>query len=135
MTLSSVDYLRNLAAAFLLGPWTAAGLLAQGRRASSGPRRWLPGLVRRILKAFGTAPPSEQGLYAFLAADHKLTHARANFRLHITQFFWLETRMRPRGPAVSWQVPPLTTGGQLADWLGIPANLLDWLADRRGFND
>jgi hypothetical protein len=42
--------------------------------------------------------------------------------------------MAPCGTAAqSWQVPALTTSGQLADWLGLSHSALDWLADLRGF--
>jgi hypothetical protein len=36
------------------------------------------------------------------------------------------------GPAVLWQVPPLVTTAQLAEWLGVEAGELAWFADCQG---
>jgi RNA-directed DNA polymerase len=54
--------------------------------------------------------------------------------LQVGQLYWLPQTMMPRGAAAaSWNVPPLTSPRQLADWLGVPLPQLDWLADVRGW--
>ena len=42
-------------------------------------------------------------------------------------------QMQPAlGAPAGWQVPPLTTAAELAQWLQLPIGQLEWLADCRG---
>jgi RNA-directed DNA polymerase len=133
-SLPLTDFLRNLAAAFLDGPWEAKALRQRGRLAFRGNGRWLPGLVRRMLKQLGdAATPGPEAVYLFLRADARL--ARWRYQLRIGRFFWVPNRMTPQGTAAqTWAVPCLTTAGELAAWLGITVARLDWFADVKGLN-
>jgi hypothetical protein len=125
----------NLAAALLAGPWsveemTRRAALAWGRR-----KRWLHPFVRRVLRAFLPVPPlpSATTLTAFLLGDTGFRRAwdasRRGARLPLGQFFWVESTMDPApGVPGSWDLPHLTSAGQLAEWLGVTPPELDWFA-------
>ena len=117
-------FIRNLAAALLAGPWTSAARSARARRACGQGNRWLAGLSKRIGVVF-SAPPSSEVLEGFLHSDK----AVARVALEVREWFWLPAAMTPRGAAAVWDVPPLCTVGQLADWLEVSPPRLQWLAD------
>jgi hypothetical protein len=117
-------FIRNLAAALLAGPWTPAERSARARRACGPRNRWLAGLSKRIGAAF-SAPPSSEVLEGFLQSDKGVARALPEVR----EWFWLMAEMSPRGPAAEWNVPPLCTVRQLADWLEVSLPRLQWLAD------
>jgi hypothetical protein len=123
--------LANLVHAFLAGPWTVAALLERGKRACPRTGAWMRKTVRRLLQVF-TAPPSFETLLWFLKRDARVRLSRV--ALPAGEYFWVPATMRPRSSAArSWEVPALTTAGQLADWLGLFPAQLDWLADVGGW--
>jgi RNA-directed DNA polymerase len=124
--------LLNLGRAFLAGSWNSKELLKRGKRACPQDRPWITKAVRRLLRVFGEHPPSLHKLIGFLRSDPKLPRV---LNLSVGEYFATAPVMSPSGSAArSWQVPSLTTPGQLADWLGVPANLLDWFADVRAWS-
>ena len=123
-------HVRNLATAFLAGPWSLAGLLERGTLACGASKRQLRPLVRRLLVAF-SEPPADADVHRFLTADRDFPRLCpfGEFR----QLFWVPPTMRPApGVPASWQVPALATAGALADWLGLEPRTLDWFADCHG---
>jgi RNA-directed DNA polymerase len=132
-------YCRNLAAALLHGPWTAAGLHKHGTAAVGPRKRWLKPLLERVLGAF-PEPPRAKPLVAFLQADVELAEARRKHRerhgepLIPAALFHFPERMQPAAAPLIRPVPVLETEGQLAAWLGIPAGRLLWYADLKGIN-
>lgn len=90
-------------------------------------------MVRWLIQSFGEAtPPSYDTLLPFLAKH--ISAARFAHVLPIGKLYWLPETMRPRGSAAQlWKVPALTSMGQLAEWLGVSSQQLDWLADVRGW--
>jgi hypothetical protein len=129
---------RNLAAAFLSGPWTFAELLEHGTRAWGLDRDGLDGLVRAVLTRFGRAelPPDENTLARFLECSRAFAaawNALPAGHLPIRELFLIPPRMSPRGAAAgSWGLPPLATAGELAAWLGLGLGEMAWFADRQG---
>jgi hypothetical protein len=120
----------NLASAFLAGPWTKRSLMNRGCRACPHHVELIRIIVRRVLARF-EEPPALDTLVAFLARDYAI--ATFGRYLLMGQCFWLLGAMTPRGSAAqSWQVPSITSLGQLASRLGVSALQLDWLADARG---
>ena len=123
----------NLANAFLAGPWNPRSLVERGKQASPDNAIWVRSVVRQLFKEFGveTTPPLDQligFLLGGLAVPWHVTHKR------IGRCFFLPGKMAPRGPAAAaWQLPAITSAGQLADWLGVSPGHLDWLADKRGW--
>jgi RNA-directed DNA polymerase len=130
---------RNLAAAFLAGPWSAEemahnGALALGRRSS-----WLRRLAGRVHTTFAEQPArrNDEALAAFIGADAGFRKAWPRCCRHLQflprQIFWATLAMAPAaGPPASWPVPALATAAALADWLGLTPTELDWFADCHG---
>jgi hypothetical protein len=121
MPISRASYtVGHLAEAFLAGPWTREDIIERGRAAYPEIRKTIRRFVYRLLRSFSeNAPPSFPALVSYLLTDRWI--------------FKHNCFMTPRGAAAqSWQVPVLTTSGQLADWLGVAPGRLDWLADVRG---
>jgi hypothetical protein len=125
---------RNLAAAFLTGPWSRGGLIAQGALACGVRHPWLKALARRVLQGFpGPGLPDWDQLTAFLLADHGFVNACRAGCLPRLQLFWLPPVMAPAsGAPAGWQLPALATPGALADWLGLTPAELTWFADCHG---
>jgi hypothetical protein len=130
---------RNLAAAFLSGPWTREGLVERGALACGKRMRWLVLLAGRVLAAFPVPPAGSnlEVLSAFIDADNGFAKA---WMRHSTvlgrlphQVFWSTPSMAPAaGCPESWPVPALTTSAALAEWLGLEPKELDWFADCQG---
>ncbi len=125
---------RNLASAFLCGPWTLAELTERGARALGGTGRLLTFLVESVLEAFGDAckRPDVNTLARFVEGHRYFLDIweRSCYTgtLPVREVFWL-----PPAPGPSpWQVPPLVTAGELADWLGLTPGELNWFADCQG---
>jgi hypothetical protein len=125
---------RNLAAAFLTGPWAPDGLIAQGALACGRRELWLKALARRVLDAFpGPALPDWDRLTAFVLTDRGFERAWARQGVPRCRLFWVPAAMTPApGAPASWQVPALATPGALADWLGLRPGELEWFADCHG---
>ncbi|MFZ5442275.1 MAG: reverse transcriptase family protein [Myxococcota bacterium] len=124
---------RALAHAFLSGPWTLRVLLARGDFAVDAGGPWLRGLVEDVLSTFPEAPLHRvEDVEAFIDANRHFDAAWRQRQLpHATpRFLPFEPTMGPR----RWDVPALATLRELADWLGVSDEELDWFADRRGLN-
>ena len=128
---------RNLAAAFLLGPWTADGLARQAARACGRRRRWFRPLARRLLAAFGEAPAdlTPERLAAFLAADEELQRHWLAHRSECDPAFREVVTASPKMLPSRWDVPALPTPAALAGWLGLSLPELDWFAGSRASPD
>jgi hypothetical protein len=124
---------RDLAEAFLAGPWDLDGLVERGRRILGRKYRWLGSLGRRVLAAFGeTRPPAVTRLVGFLKDDRGFRRAwdRHTLALHFTR--WPAPEMRPvPGAPASWAVSAITTPAELARFLDLEPGALDWFADRQ----
>ena len=118
---------RAIAAAFLSGPWELDGMIARsGRRG-----RWLRSLARRSLATFSQPyRPSINRLGQFIAADPGFVRY-ASISAGKIEATLPEIRPVAGNPS-TWQLPQLTTPGDLAEWLGISCGELDWFADRYG---
>ncbi|MBV9125976.1 MAG: RNA-directed DNA polymerase [Planctomycetes bacterium] len=130
---------RNLAAAFLTGTWSLDGLVQQGARACGKRERWLRPLARCVLAAFPGPPAGidPEALARWMEENPVFRTAWAKYgregRFPLGQVFWVPPRMTPRtGAPATWRVPPLTTSGALAEWLGLKPKELDWFADCHG---
>jgi hypothetical protein len=130
-------FAHNLAAAFLAGPWTRAGLIERGKLACGKSDRWMSLLARRVLAAHGEGPAGLEwaALTRFIHDDEGFTEAwtRNHRERGVCQIFWVPSSFAPRaGPPASWGLPRLATPAALAEWLGLSLGELDWFADCRG---
>jgi hypothetical protein len=126
----------NLAAAFLAGPWTVAAMVRRGAQACGGRERWLRALARRLVQRFAT-PPTHLGasaLAALIGNDRGFERGWPGLgETPLRRLYWVKGVMAPApGPPASWNVPALTSAGELAAWLGLESAQLDWLAGLQG---
>jgi len=98
--------------------------------------RWLRPLANRYVAAFdsGSVRPARREVVEFLRGDAALGRALSKHRLEIRIAQWLEesSLMKPAAAARSWNVPRLESAGDLAYWLGLAPEELDWFADLKG---
>ena len=118
----------SLSAAFLAGPWDAAGLRDRGARTLTPVPRWLPTLVEEVLAGYHRpALDRPRELAAFIAVflEDRRARGRVPPRVRRRWFF------TPQMGRMRWPVPEIATPGALADRLGVTPGHLDWLADVR----
>jgi RNA-directed DNA polymerase len=123
---------RALAAAFLAGDWTAAGLEARAREALEPTPRWLRGVVRRVLASYHR-PPIDRPRELTAFVETVLARATATVGpprpVRVRRWF-LPTGAMARAP---WPVPPLATVADVGALLDLDDGVLAWLADVRGW--
>jgi RNA-directed DNA polymerase len=126
-----LSLLRGLAEALLAGSWDLDGLVERGGRLLGRRYRWLRPLARRVLEAFPGRPrPRVARLAEFLWTDERFRKAWRKHApvLHFNE--WPVPGMSaPPGPPASWPVPAITTSAELARFLELEPNQLDWFAD------
>ena len=119
--------LTALAKSFLGGEAEAARIVARARRTLGASPRWLAALAGRYVDTFaGQQRPRLRDVVQFLRSDPHLARSRRLSPRH-----WLNPAplMQPVAAAASWDLPAITTAGDLADWLGLTPGELDWFAD------
>lgn len=126
---------RNLAARWLAGEWTAAALIQGGVKVvGRRRRRRLRALVGKMLAANPTAhPPSPDWIVRFLREHQGFQGIAEPFsegarRLNIELG---EARFAPVAALAGLDIPRIATPGDLADWLDLDLDELDWMADSR----
>ena len=121
----------GLAEAFLAGPWELDGLVERGGRVLGRKYRWLRPLVRRLTTAFAEGPrPRLARLAGFLRDDHGFRKASRRHELTLRFAKLPAPVMNPApGPPASWPVPAIATPAELARFLDLEPNELDWFAD------
>jgi len=123
-----------LASAFVCGRWETDDLNERGADALLRNWRWMRPLAQRLVHAFGqVGRPSRFQVLQFLRVDEGLRRACDKHDVKVGGV----QRKRPVvvpavGHPVNWDVPPIVTVGELADWLDLKPTELDWFADQRG---
>src|SRR5262249_33285987 len=124
---------RNLAAAFLSGPWSVNSLVRRGSRACGSNQRWLGALARSVLRDYNGTRPDEATLTQYIQQNRDFNaqwqEAQRQQAPLLRQLFCAAPVMAPS----PWPVPPFATTAALAAWLGLTPAELDWFADRHGF--
>src|SRR5882724_9651357 len=126
-----LDVASALAAAFLAeGSWTRAALTERAALAIGERPSWLPKASARVLAKFQDPPQGRlRELARFVASDRNLRKACRDANPPAIRS-WLVPRADTRTPR--WKSRPLSTPGDVAQWLGLAAGELDWFADPRG---
>lgn len=123
-----------LAAAFLDGDWSPASLVDRGAIVLGGSPAWLRRLAKGVCAAFPEAPHDALGTLAIAIANDRALRAGAagsSTYLAPRRYFLPHPAMRAERP--SWNVPPLETARDVAEWAHEDLADLAWLADWRGF--
>jgi len=125
------DLASGVAAAFLCGDWTAAGMLERARDALEDAGGWLDGLVARARAAFPQRPdPEDETLASFLVEDEALMDRWQEGGLELRTRYLVAPEMRtPR----RFAVPELRGLRDVAAWLRLDVGTLEWLADAEGW--
>ncbi len=73
----------------------------------------------------------------FLRDDPGFESARAKYRQQLSIAEWIAEpqRMRPVRAAEDWQLPAISSVGELAEWLSIDADELEWFAELKGLGN
>ena len=127
--------IRVLARAMLAGEPAVAAIQERCARTLGRNWRWLGPLARRYAKAFtGQTRPRLREVAAFLVADEGFAKARRRHRDTLRVVDWLgePQQMRPVAAAAGWGIPQINSVAALAEWLGLGADELEWVADLRG---
>jgi hypothetical protein len=130
---SNAAVARALSAAFLTNQLAVDGLVDRGSHLLGRRWPWLRPLARRVCIAFGVGMrPRELVLTRFLLADDGFLTACREHELQIVNRL-AASLMTPVSAASEWELPAIRSPGELADWLGITVNALDWYADLKTF--
>lgn len=129
-----IRFLENLTSALLTGEWTPRALRRRARQATGESSRWIPSLVRRVMKEYPDKPDFAL-LGQFVSGDKGVLAACSSGPLRISTIFAAPSSMSaPPAAAGDVQLPQITTEGEMADWLGISVGKLLWLADTSARN-
>lgn len=126
---------RNLAAALLAGTWTRRSLLKRteavlGRRTRKSQQALIKALVEDLPTSY---PPSPGWLVAFLVRSSAFKRAaggRIKNPLSVKPVLE-HPKFAPAQRFSDLAVPRLATPGDLAKWLQLSMNQLDWLSDAK----
>ena len=95
-------------------------------------------LAVRYVEAFaGGTRPRHRDVVRFLVKDSGFQRACAKYRHQISIAEWLgePQRMHPVGTAQGWDLPVIESVGDLADWLSLSTDDLEWFADLKGLGN
>lgn len=130
-------FLSNLAAAFLSGEWNYRVMTSAAARATGRRFRWVALLAKRALARFSGRPAFES-LLAFIESDPGAMRAcqrLADSGFPIELYFVPRAEMHSPPPALARiDLPRFPTTAAVAEWFGISAGRLEWLADPSGRN-
>ncbi len=126
---------RNLAASFLSSKWTKNDLRYAAIKllgpATRGAQRML---IKQLFEAHrAPPPPSEDWLASFFLNSEFFAIANLRTAQHpqSVEAVLTHPHFSPSQKFNDLQVPKLTTSADLAEWLGISIDHLDWFADSR----
>lgn len=120
------DLARALAAGFLAGEWTEAGLAESGHGVLGRRPRWLAHLVRQTLDLYPRAPYDRPRELAGAIVTRPAA-AKAQQRRPLLQPLAATQMLTNR-----WRLPVLHDLAALADLLDVTPAELEWFADPRG---
>jgi RNA-directed DNA polymerase len=128
---------RGLAAILLSARWTSQELESRaaeflGLSSHRSARR----IIRRMMRAVPTPYPPSPGWIASHLLSSGLFKYLTSIRRRKKELTATPVPLEPPRPAplpalADLKIPPLATPGDLADWLGLPLEQLDWLADSK----
>jgi len=127
--------LSALASAFLAGEASVEQVIARASRTLGRPWRWLRPLAQRYLKAHaGQTRPRRRDVIRFLLRDRGFHRARSEYPHELLVHQWLTgpQKMQPVAAAAAWTVPAIESAADLANWLLLTQEEIDWFADLKG---
>ncbi len=125
----------TLARSFLAGELETEAVTARGAVTLGRRWQWLRPLAQRYVAAFvGRTRPRHRDVILFLQHDEGFQKACARHAKNLRVEHWLSPaqQMQPVRAAQTWDLPLLESAGELAAWLGVSPQHLDWFADVKG---
>jgi RNA-directed DNA polymerase len=135
--MSNPQLVSMLARAFLAGEPSVEAIAARGSRLLGRNWRWLRPLAKRYIEAFaGQIRPRHRNVMQFLQRDPGFAAARSKYFHELSIHEWLTgpQPMQPIAAAAGWDIPPILSTADLADWLSATPEELEWFADLKGLS-
>jgi hypothetical protein len=127
--------IRTIAITLLRGDWNVESMAARTTKLLGKRYRWINSLVKRLGDQFGSARrPRHSDLVAFLQSDRGFCRALEKHEPEILDWLLQADAMQPITPAESWEIPSITSEGQLSEYLGITSGDLRWFADAKSLH-
>jgi RNA-directed DNA polymerase len=99
-------------------------------------RTWVRTLAAAIVAEFHGKRPSWRRLTEFILANQAFARRWRSRPLWVVVDFEVQPGMRPAsGRPIDWPVPAIETIGELAKWLNLEANELNWFADIKSLEE
>ncbi len=131
--MSTRSLLTALARSLLAGEQEREPALARLSRTLGRSWPWLEPLAQRYLERFGSSGMRARlrDVVQFLRKDRGFERARKKHARELSVEQWLiePHRMQPASAAAGWDVPAITSVGDLADRFQLTPGELDWFAD------
>lgn len=127
-----------LARSLLAGELNAADAYARCIRTLGRDWNWLRRLTRRYAAKFaGGVRPRHRDVVQFLQQDGVFREAWFKYKHRIVISEWIAEpqRMRPAPAAGDWKLPVIENSADLADWLSLYPEELDWFADLKALGN
>ncbi len=121
----------RLARAMLNGPFTEEQLLRRGRPLIKGNTKWFDRLVNLALARFGNLRPRQRELVKFLLTESFYSEADDSDEFEVESSFDATEFVPEANLQHACTVMEWNTVSDLADWLGLRQNELNWFADRK----
>jgi hypothetical protein len=125
-----------LAAVLLAGEPSVEKILERANHFFGREWRWMRPLAKRYARKFAAGPrPRQRDVFHFLAADREFAAARLKHIDTLSVAHWVgePPSMWPSHAFADWNLPHITTTGDLAAWSGLSVAELEWFADLKGF--
>jgi hypothetical protein len=127
--------LAALARSILAGATAPEQIAARCGRTLGRQWRWLRSLAQRYVRRFEhQVRPRRRDVVQFLRDDRGFQRAYREYAGELWVAEWIAEgqRMQPVAAARAWNIPPIESAGELANWLGLEAGELEWFADLKG---
>lgn len=130
--------LRLLASCFLCGGSDRFEIVRRAEVALGQPWRWLGSVAERYVASFaGKVRPRQSDVVEFIGNDAGFRRALARHgeKIAIRSRITGSQPMLPVAAAADWNLPRIESKADLAKWLNLTAEELDWYADLKGINE
>jgi RNA-directed DNA polymerase len=132
--MSKPPLVQALAECFCAGHPVVDEIVQRANEALGRRWRWLHPLAQRYVTSFhDVRQPRRRDVTDFLLRDRAFSRMRRKCAAELRVERWIAPPpvMRPAPAAAHWEIPAITSIGELAHWLGLNTGDLEWFADLR----
>lgn len=138
MTDISPVFLSVLASSLLAGEFSIDAACARLERTLGHRWFWAPALARRFVFAFAEqARPRHVDVVLFLSNDRRFRRDYWRYRNELRIAAWIPepSVMQPAAPILDCNLPVIESLGELAEWLSLRPQELEWFADLKALGN